>query len=353
VSARIGLAGCGWWSTYAHLPALAAHPDAQIAALADPDAANLRAAAERFGVAATATFSRAEEMLDAVALDGVVIATPHALHHPLARAALERGLHVLVEKPLVLDPAHGRELVALARREGVELLVGYPYHYSEQVLAVRRALAAGRIGPLEHVTCLFASTVREFYRGRPEAYRDLMGFPLGAPGAGTYSEPGSGGQGYTQLTHAAALLLWLTGLKPQAVSAFTERFELEVDLADALAVRFEGGAVGALSSVGSVQPGQPELLRCELFGRDGHVLFDVNEGIASVHGPGERIERLPVPEPAARYPEGAPAANLVGVALGREGNGSPGEVGLATAELMAAMHRSAGERRAVALEELR
>jgi predicted dehydrogenase len=351
VSVRVGVVGCGWWATFAHLPALREHPDAEIVALAETDAGKLAAAGEQFGV--HARFPSAEAMLDAVELDAVVVAVPNALHHSVALLALERGKHVLLEKPMVIEPAHGRELIELARRRGVELIVGFPLHWNPQAIALRRELAAGRIGAIEHVSVLYASIVRELYRGEPERYRDgVFDYPVNAPAAETYRDPAlaGGGQGQSQTSHAAALMLWLTGLRPQSVAALTSSFELPVDLADALAIRFHDGAVGTLGSTGSITPGNEEIVRCDIFGRDGHVSFDVYEGLAAIHV-GSEVERLPLPEPAARYPERAPARNLVEVALGREPNRSPPQVGLDTAALVAALYRSAQTASFVAIEE--
>jgi predicted dehydrogenase len=209
---------------------------------------------------------------------------------------------------------------------------------------------AGRIGELEHVACLFASVVRELYRGAPARYAEVLGYPLAVPGDRTYADPAvaGGGQGQTQVTHAAALLLWLTGLEVESVAAFTAPFELAVDLADAVALRFRGGAVGTLASTGSVVPSQPELLEYRLFGRGGDVLWDVNDGRAVVRLADGSRQELVEPDEAARYPEAAPSANLVEVALGRAPNGSPGEIGVAAVELVDALYRSAAEGRAVA-----
>jgi predicted dehydrogenase/L-rhamnose mutarotase len=347
--ARVGVVGCGWWASQAHLPALARNPDAVIAAIAEPDEEKRRIVAERHDVAAA--FAGAEEMLDAVDLDGVVIAVPHVLHYPIARAALELGLHVLLEKPMTILPEHARELAALARERGVELVIGYPWHYNEQVLSLRETIAAGRIGEIEYVSCLFASIVRELYAGNPEAYREWQGDAVALPGNRTYSDPAvaGGGQGQTQITHSAALMLWLTGLEVESVTAVSERFELEVDLVDALALRFANGAIGALGSTGSMTMHQPEILEYRIFGRDGHVLFDVNNGTASIHLADGAVERLPELPSANRYPEGAPADNLVDVVLGRAPNGSPADVGVASVELVDAMYRSARQGKAVRL----
>jgi predicted dehydrogenase len=352
MSVRVAVIGCGWWATYAHLPALQSNPRAEIAALVEHDPARLAAAGLEFGV--PATYTDPERMLAEVELDAVVIAAPNALHHPLAKLALEAGKHVLVEKPMTIEPADARELTALAGERGVQLLVGYPLHYNAQTLALRAAIASGAIGEIEHVACLYASIVRELYRGDPEPYRDVVfGYPVNPPAARTYADPtvSGGGQGQSQISHAAALLLWLTGLRPRDVFAFSNNFELPVDLVDTLAIRFQGGALGALSSTGSVTPGQEEVVRYEIFGREGHILFDVNQGSASIHRDG-RVELLPALAQDLRWPIFAPVENLVGVALGEQRNGSPAEVALGAVELISAMYTAARECRAVSLEEL-
>src|SRR5438034_5701751 len=130
MSARIGVIGCGWWATRAHLPALAANPDAVIAGIADPDEVNRTRAAERFGIPATRVFADAADMFDKAGLDGAIVAVPHSGHAPLARAVLERGLHLLLEKPMTIGPPDARALAALAEVRKVELIIGYPWHYN-------------------------------------------------------------------------------------------------------------------------------------------------------------------------------------------------------------------------------
>ena len=76
--ARIAVIGAGWWSTTAHLPAIVAHPDAEIGALVDPDPERLARAASAFGN--PRTYTSLTEALANEALDAAVIATPHATH---------------------------------------------------------------------------------------------------------------------------------------------------------------------------------------------------------------------------------------------------------------------------------
>jgi predicted dehydrogenase len=349
MSARIGVIGCGWWATRAHLPALQANPDAVIAGIADPHPENRARAAERFGVPADRVFADAGEMLANADLDAAIVAVPHDLHAPLARAVLDRGLHLLLEKPMTIRPPDARALAALAKERGVELIIGYPWHYNRQVLAVRDAIADGRIGAIEYVSCQFASIVRELYRGNPEPYRDVLGYSVNPPGLRTYADPdiAGGGQGQTQVTHSAALLFLVTGLKPISVAAMTEPFELAVDLADAVVTRFDNGAIGSLGSTGSVLPGHDEILEYRIFGANGHILFDVNEGTAVIHGLRGEVHRLPGLAAEERYPDWAPADNLVDIALGRGTNGSPASLGVLTVEFVDAIYRAAREARTV------
>ena len=347
MKARIGVIGCGWWATRAHLPALQANPDAEIAAIADPDEENRARAAERFAIPPERVFADAGDMLAGAQLDAAIVAVPHDAHAPLARAVLDRGLHLLLEKPMTIHPPDARALAALARERGVELIIGYPWHYNRQVLAVRDAIADGRIGTIEYVSCQFASIVRELYRGNPEPYRDVLGYSVNPPGLKTYADPeiAGGGQGQTQVTHSAALLFLITGLKPVSVAAMTEPFELAVDLADAVVTRFDNGAIGSLGSTGSVLPGHDEMLEYRIFGSAGHIVFDVNEGTAVIHGLRGEVHRLPGLPTEERYPDWAPADNLVDIVLGRGGNGSPAALGVLPVEFVDARYTAAREGR--------
>jgi predicted dehydrogenase len=337
--ARIAVVGCGSWANEAHLPALAVNPDAEIVAVVETREAALDAAARKFGV--EHAYQEIEIMLAEIKPDGVVVAVPHVHHFAAARAALESGAHVLLEKPMVLEPRHGRELMALAQRQGRELIIGYPWHYNRQSRTLRTALSTGRLGRLEFVSCLFGSTVRELYRGRGNAYDAHFGYA--GPQDNTYSDPAiaGGGQGQTQLTHSAALLFWLTSLQPIRLSAFTESFELAVDLCDAVSVRFEGGAIGVVGATGSIPVGHPEALEYRLFGTEGYARFDVMQGRLAIHDSDGAVEELPPLELSDRYPHYAPANNLVDLILDRGDNASPARIGQLTVEFLDAMYRSA------------
>src|SRR3954451_9845744 len=166
--ARIAVIGAGWWSTFTHMPGLLDHPDADIVALCDADDARLRAAADRFGIAHT--YTDVGEMLRHEQIDGAVIAVYHAAHYDVARACLDAGVHIMLEKPMVLQAAHARDLLERARAHGVEIIVGYPWHYTDTARRARAVIQSGALGPIQSVSSIFASMELEFYRGNPEAY---------------------------------------------------------------------------------------------------------------------------------------------------------------------------------------
>src|SRR5438876_11040607 len=96
--ARLGFLGAGWWATANHLPILAQRDDVEFTAVCRLGANELRQVKDKFGFA-LATES-AEELVDYPGLDAVIVTSPHTLHFEHARRALNKGLHVLCEKPM-------------------------------------------------------------------------------------------------------------------------------------------------------------------------------------------------------------------------------------------------------------
>lgn len=123
---RIGFIGAGWWATANHLPILAARDDVDLVAVCRIGRDELNRVRDRFGFRfATEDY---HELLDQP-LDAVVVASPHGLHYTHARAALARGLHVMVEKPMCLRAADAWDLVAVAQAKSRHLLVPLGWNY--------------------------------------------------------------------------------------------------------------------------------------------------------------------------------------------------------------------------------
>jgi predicted dehydrogenase len=96
------------------------------------------------------------ESLDAVLadpdIDAVIVATPPRTHHPIVRAALEAGKHVLVEKPLATTSADARDLVEVASQRGLVLMPGHTFVYSPAVNKIRDLIRDDVVGEVYFVT---------------------------------------------------------------------------------------------------------------------------------------------------------------------------------------------------------
>ena len=147
-TARIAVIGLGYWG-----PNLVRNfhgvigDDLRICC--DQDAGRAEAIAQRFPSVQTVTNPAA--VLADPDIDAVAIATPVDTHYPLAKAALEAGKSVLVEKPLTSNVAQAEELVDLARRKGLVLMVDHVFVFSPPVQKMKELVAAGELGDLLYV----------------------------------------------------------------------------------------------------------------------------------------------------------------------------------------------------------
>ncbi|GAA3110254.1 Gfo/Idh/MocA family protein [Streptosporangium carneum] len=146
----IGLAvvGAGYWGPNLVRNAQAV-PALDLRWLCDLDAARAAAVLGRY-TTVRATTSYAEVLADP-AVHAVAIATPAATHFDLARAALEAGKHVLVEKPLTATRAEGEKLVELAREQDRILMCDHTFCYTPVVRRIRELVRGGEVGDIRFV----------------------------------------------------------------------------------------------------------------------------------------------------------------------------------------------------------
>jgi predicted dehydrogenase len=137
--ARIGLIGLGVMGRN-HLRVLEAMDGVRVVAVSDPVQAALASVPDIDGRQA---FHEAVTMLDEAELDAVVVASPTMTHLPLALAAIQRNIAVLVEKPLAATPEQADEIVHAAYRTGVPVQVGHVERFNPAVLELGRLLDGG------------------------------------------------------------------------------------------------------------------------------------------------------------------------------------------------------------------
>ncbi len=143
---RIGIVGAGF-GVSSHLPALLAHPRFDVVALASPHSA-AQIAANR---AIPHAFASCAQMLDGVALDAVVVASPPFAHRDDVLACLAAGKHVLCEKPFTLNVAQAEELCAAATDSPAICGVVHEFRWVAERAAIKEMIDNGHLTPLRQI----------------------------------------------------------------------------------------------------------------------------------------------------------------------------------------------------------
>ena len=146
---RVAVIGAGHWGPNL-IRSFHTHATSEVAWVIDRDARRLAQVRARFPDVAVE--AEAERALADPTVDAVVVATPTSTHYAIAKAALEQGRHVLVEKPLATAVRQGRELCALAERAGRVLMVGHVFLYNAAVRRVKEYLDEGALGRVYYVS---------------------------------------------------------------------------------------------------------------------------------------------------------------------------------------------------------
>jgi predicted dehydrogenase len=247
---RLGFLGVGWIGRH-RMRALSQEGLAEVAAVADPQAEALAAAAEAAPAAEPA--ASLEELLDRD-LEGLVIATPSALHAQQAIAALEHGLAVFCQKPLARDAEETRRVLAAARGADRLLGVDLSYRHVEALRAARRAVEAGEIGRLHSLDLAFHN-----------AY---------GPDKPWFTDPALAGGGclIDLGTHLVDLALWLTGAGEVAVETARTLSLHGHEVEDQASAELALGEVRARLACSWFQPAGGECaFECTAWGSEGAV----------------------------------------------------------------------------------
>jgi len=202
---KIAIVGCGAISASYYLPTLREYGDVwKRLILVETNEERRRWISDEFGISGLT--QDYHETLDKV--DGVIIATPHYSHHPIAMDFLRQGVHVLCEKPLAVTAPDAKEMVAQAEKSGVTLSVNNFKRLFPSFIAVKRLISDGSIGNLRSIT---------YYEGH-----EFHGWPTAS---GFYFDKQRSPKGalLDLGAHALDAVCWWMG-KPDLVSCRTDSF---------------------------------------------------------------------------------------------------------------------------------
>jgi len=141
---RLAVVGCGAISTLYHLPAIALSDRVEAAVLVDVDTERAGKLAERFGVPEVAKDTGSLPGR----VDAAIVALPNNLHAPVSIDLLQRGVHVLVEKPMAISVRECEAMIAAAEGSGATLAVGHEFRFFDSSLLVRDLLREGILGTI-------------------------------------------------------------------------------------------------------------------------------------------------------------------------------------------------------------
>lgn len=191
---------------------------AELVGVADPDQGTAERVATHFGVRGHADYRR---LLEVERPEAVTVAVPTVEHFAVVQDCLERGVHVLVEKPITRTVEEGERLVASARERGLVLTVGHIERFNPAIVELKRRLDEGQLGRIYQ---LHARRLGPF----PARIRDV-------------------GVVVDLATHDLDVMRYLTGSEPTRIYAETSR-EIHTSNEDLVSglVRFENDALGVL-----------------------------------------------------------------------------------------------------------
>ena len=256
---RYALIGCGRISTNHILAAKNNH--LEIAAVCDILPEAMENVLAKHGLEQDSSIARYTDyikMLDEVKPTLVSIATESGIHGQIALACIDRGIHVIIEKPMAMSMAEADEIIRRSGEKNVKVAACHQNRFNVAVQKTRAALEAGRFGRLSH-----GSVHVRWNRNR--------GYYTQAPWRGTWAQ--DGGCLMNQCIHGVDLLRWMLGDEVEEVYGLTrQQFHdyLEAEDVGMAVLKFKNGAIGTIEGTTNVFPKNLEET-LYLFGETGTV----------------------------------------------------------------------------------
>lgn len=328
---KLGFIGAGS-ITGMHLRNLKDVREAKIVAFADPNIDSAKHWAEQAGISAKegkTVFAEWQEMIDKVDLDAVVILSPHSFHREQIVASLERGLHVLTEKPMVVKVKEAKEVIQTKNRTGKVVVVSYQRRFMAPFRFVRQQVIKGTLGSLEFI---------EVFVGQ--------GWQKGTEGTWRQEKKLSGG-GFLMDTgsHFVDIVLWTTQSKPVKVTATMSNNGAPVEINDIVAIQFANETLASIVAVGSAI----SFFDHQTFVfEEGVIRFEQGKVILGKRRKEQTWEAQWREVDVSEMPSSSnPDRHFVDVVLGRMENESPPEDALKVVAVTEAAYKSAVTDRAV------
>jgi len=314
---KVGVIGCGGIAQ-GHISRLIEMPDAEVTGLMDTDQTHLDLTVQRHPeLEGVPQFLDYKQLIEKGDLTATLICSPHYIHYDQIVDSLRAGLDVLTEKPMVCTIEHAQSLMEEEKKAGKVLAISYQRHCQGEFQFIRNCLASGEPG---EVMFLAALQGQAWLQGQVGKWRQSKKLSCG----GQLNDSGS---------HLIDIILWITGMAVEEVSATIDNCGTEVDINSGVSMRFKNGAVGTLSVIGSCPTWWEDItIVCDkwaFFLRQGQLTYTTG-----LKGELHQVDGF-------SYGSTSPTHNFVDAVMGRAEVLAPSICGLRTIELTEAAWKSA------------
>ncbi|MFH1905484.1 MAG: Gfo/Idh/MocA family oxidoreductase [bacterium] len=254
---RLGVIGTGIWGRM-HIRAYMQHPSADLVAVCDLDEERAQDAVKKFNI--PRYYTRVENMLEED-LDGVSIATPDTSHADIAIKAAERGIHILVEKPLATTVGECKRMIQAASAANVYLMIDWHNRWNPPFYYAWCAIRNNELGDISYIYYRLSDTIYVPTKMLPWAGKSSVMLFLGS--------------------HALDTTCWLMGNSP--VRVYCQRKEgiltgMGISTADMYITMldFANGATAVVENSWVLPQSSPSLIdhKCEIIGSKGVINLD-------------------------------------------------------------------------------
>ena len=255
---RVGILGAGL-AGVEHAKEFAKIDGVEVAAVADTNEDRACRLAQKHGAQ---VFGSWEKLIEESGVDAVGNALPHLLHAPSAVAAAERGIHVLLEKPMAPTVRECRDIERACREHRVKLMIGFSHRFHSELLTARRLIDDGELGDI-------ALAIDNMSFGSPDFPKWVWDRKRGGGGILTYNN-----------VHGLDRLMWLVGSDIVEVHGRAGMYAHEGDTEDnaVVSLRFAGGAIGA--TISNYNPFEmPRKCDLDIYGAKGWLRIDTWDSI--------------------------------------------------------------------------
>jgi predicted dehydrogenase len=345
---NFALVGCGKMAHW-HAQQVYQIPDVEVVAVVDPAPQRTKEIKDRY-------FPRAVELqtFDQLLsnppkkLDAVIFVTPHSLHYPQATAAMEAGLHVLLEKPMVTSSHHAYDLWRTVKKTGKMLGITYQAPYTANYAYLARQRDADQLGKVQLISGWLSQSWLQNTAGTWRQDPAVAG----------------GGQIYDSGSHLLNGIMWLMNDPVVEVACIYDKCHSPVDINGVAIARFQKGAIASIAIGGNCPDFRTEIQiqtdrmliivdqyggKLEMTARDGKRILPNPEEEEPMAAAGRDAAAAAAAMSPTQSP-GTPHTNFINALLGREQLVCPVRYGVLLSTLMDAMYESAATGRVVKVE---